>query len=64
MKKADVQIGAVYTAKVSGRLTHVRITGTCDYGGWVGINVATGREIRIRGAQRLRREVTAPVVAP
>jgi len=33
----------------------VRITGESPYGGWRGKNLATGREIRIRSAARLRR---------
>ncbi len=55
MKKAEVQIGTTYIAKVSGVLAKVRITGASPYGGWVGKNLATGREIRIRSAARLRR---------
>ncbi len=55
MKKQDVQIGSVYIAKVSGALTKVRIDRQSPYGGWQGTNLATGREVRIRGAARLRR---------
>ena len=55
MKKAEVQIGNTYIAKVSGVLAKVRITGESPYGGWNGRNLATGREIRIRSAARLRR---------
>jgi hypothetical protein len=55
MRKKDVQIGAVYTAKVSGVLTTVRIKSE-RYGGsgWVGVNEKTGREVRVRTAARLR----------
>jgi hypothetical protein len=38
-------------------LAKVRITGESPYGGWRGTNLATGREIRIRSAARLRRLV-------
>jgi len=55
MKKAEVEIGTTYIAKVSGMLAKVRITGASPYGGWVGRNLATGREVRIRSAARLRR---------
>jgi len=55
MKRQDVQIGSIYIAKVSGVLAKVRITGESPYGGWRGKNLATGREIRIRTAARLRR---------
>ena len=57
MKKADIQVGLTYIAKVSGVLAKVRVTGESPYGGWRGINLATGREIRIRSAARLRRPV-------
>jgi hypothetical protein len=55
MKKAEVQIGNTYIAKVSGVLAKVRITGESPHGGWNGRNLATGREVRIRSAARLRR---------
>lgn len=56
MKKSEVEIGETYIAKVSGKLTAVRIYRESPYGGWCGTNVATGREVHIRGAQRLRRK--------
>ena len=55
MKRAAVQIGSTYIAKVSGVLAKVRITRESPYGGWVGRNLATGREVRLRSAARLRR---------
>ncbi len=55
MKKRDIEIGTTYIAKVSGVLAKVRITGESPYGGWRGKNLATGREVRIRSAARLRR---------
>jgi len=58
MKKAQIQIGVTYRAKVSGKLADVRITGACSYGGWNGINLATNRTVRIKSAQRLRYVVT------
>ena len=58
MTKAKVSIGTTYTVKVSGNLTRVRLTRECEYGGWYGTNLATGREIRIRTAARLRSAIT------
>ena len=58
MKKAEVEIGATYIVKVSGKLAPVKITGQSPYGGWDGRNLDTRRDIRIRSAQRLRRPVT------
>lgn len=57
MKKSEVEIGGTYIAKVSGKLTGVRITRESPYGGWDGTNLATGRAVRIRGGGRLRRKV-------
>lgn len=55
MKKRDIEIGNTYIVKVSGVLAKVRITGESPYGGWRGLNLATGREVRIPSAARLRR---------
>ncbi len=55
MKKADVQIGAVYTVKVSGKLVPVRLDSESVYGGWQGTNLDTGRSVHIRTAAKLRR---------
>jgi hypothetical protein len=60
MKKRDVQLGATYLVKVSGKLTKVRLTRESPYGGWEGVNLATHREVHIRSAARLRAPV--PVV--
>lgn len=57
MKKKDVRIGGRYRAKVSGKLTTVRIDRESPYGGWDATNLETGRRVRIRSAQRLRYEV-------
>lgn len=59
MKKAEVRIGGVYTAKVTGRLTRVRLDYVSPYGGWVATNLATGRQVRIRSAARLRSAVSS-----
>jgi len=54
MKNAEIKIGGVYRAKVSDKLTDVRIDRTNPHGGWDGTNLATGKTIRIKSAQRLR----------
>lgn len=56
MKKSKVRVGNWYIAKVSGKLVTVAIQSTMMTGGWHALNLATGRKLRIRGAQRLRRE--------
>ena len=62
MQKHNVKVGSTYIVKVSGTLAKVRITREHERGGWYGINLATGREIRIRTAARLRSE-DAPAVS-
>lgn len=57
MRKKDVVIGHIYTAKVSGAVVRVRIVGESSLGGWDAVNQATGRKIRIKSAQRLRSHV-------
>lgn len=54
MKKTEVEIGKQYVAKVSGRLTTVKITGVNRHGGWDAVNVESKKPVRIKSAQRLR----------
>ena len=54
MKRDDVQIGAVYTAKVTNKVVEVRIDAESPHGGWDATNLATGKKVRIKTAQRLR----------
>ena len=60
MRKSDIQIGNKYVVKVSGRLVPVTIVRESAYGGWIGRNDSTGREIRVRSAARLRRPYSKP----
>lgn len=57
MKKADIEIGGVYSAKVSGKLCPVKIMRESRFGGWDAKNTSTGRAVRIKSAQRLRSRV-------
>ena len=54
MKKDQIKIGGLYTAKVSDKLVAVRIDSTHSAGGWMATNTATGKVVRIKSAQRLR----------
>lgn len=54
MKKAEIENGRCYIALVSGKLVTVKINRESYYGGWDATNLATGRRIRIKSAQRLR----------
>ena len=60
MKKADIQIGATYLVKVAGNLVPVKITREHDNGGWEGTSVKTGKTIRIKSPQRLRKRLAEP----
>jgi hypothetical protein len=59
--KKDVKIGETYLANVSGGRVQVRILREAvrsrlspnTHTGWVALNLATGKEIRIKSAQRL-----------
>ena len=66
MKNSDVEIGGRYTAKISGKMTIVRILEQRVHHDafrrrerttWVAVNEATGRRVDIRSAQRLRSRV-------
>lgn len=59
MKKDEVQIGATYLVRVTGKLAPVRIVCEHPHRGWNGVNVDTKREVRIKSAQRLRKRLDA-----
>ena len=58
MKRKDVEIGGIYAVKVSGKVVPVRLDRESPYGGWIGINTKTRREVRIRTAGKLRFRLT------
>jgi hypothetical protein len=57
MKKNEVKIGGVYTAKVTNKVVQVRIDAESRYGGWDGTNMETGKKVRIKSPTRLRAAV-------
>jgi len=57
MKKAQIEVGAVYAVKVSGKVAPVKIIRESFRGGWDGTNMTTGRAIRIKLAQKCRYRV-------
>jgi len=58
MKKNEVKIGQCYMTKVTNCEVPVRIDAANAQGGWDAKNIATGRKVRIKSAQRLRRKCT------
>jgi len=54
MKKSDVKVGGTYLAKVSDKVVSVRLEAENPHGGWDATNLATGKKVRIKSAQRLR----------
>ncbi|MBP7946073.1 MAG: winged helix-turn-helix domain-containing protein [Verrucomicrobia bacterium] len=57
MKNSDVQMGATYLVKVADNLVPVKLTREHPSGGWEGVSVKTGKTIRIKSAQRLRKRL-------
>ncbi len=57
MRKQDVEVGKMYAVKVSGKMAPVRIDRVSPYGGYDGINIRTGRSVRLRTAGRLQYEL-------
>ena len=64
MKKNEVKIGGVYKTKVSNNIVSVKITHERPSGGWDGLNLKTGKTVRIKTAQRLRGVVSQPTISP
>jgi hypothetical protein len=64
MKKNEVQVGGVYSAKVSDKLVEVRIDAENRHGGWDATNLATNKKVRIKSAQRLRAVVGGESAEP
>lgn len=59
MKKAEIRIGGKYYANVSGNRCEIQIDAEKPRGGWDATNLATGKKILIKSAQRLQGEVGA-----
>ena len=64
MKKNEVKIGGVYTAKVTNKLVQVRIDAASRYGGWDGTNLTTDKKIRIKSPAKLREAVGGDTSKP
>ena len=64
MKKSDVKIGGVYSAKITDEIVPVRIERTNPKGGWDATNLKSKRTVRIKSAMKLRGEVASPQDAP
>jgi len=59
VKTKDVEIGASYLVKVGQNLAPVVIVSENPHGGWNGESAKTGKAIRIKSAQRLRKRLAA-----
>jgi hypothetical protein len=57
MKKAEVKIGGKYYANVTGKKVEIQIDSEKPSGGWNATNLATGKKILVKSAQRLHGEV-------
>ncbi|MCC6239690.1 MAG: winged helix-turn-helix domain-containing protein [Phycisphaerales bacterium] len=54
MKNSEITLGGTYLAKITDKVVPVRIDATNPHGGWDATNLATGKKVRIKSAQRLR----------
>lgn len=54
MKKNVVKLGQTYAAKVAGEVVPVKLEKINSHGGWDGVNLRSGKPVRIRSSQRLR----------
>lgn len=58
MKKNEIEVDAIYAVAVSGKVAPVKILRECESGGWIGKNMHTERQVRIRSAQKCRYQMT------
>lgn len=74
MKKSSIQVGGVYVARVSGKLTEVRVDAINERGDFCSrtggyhstdcfdvTNLATGRKLTFRSAEKFRYPVQDPI---
>jgi hypothetical protein len=54
MKNSEVTLSGTYLAKITDKVVPVRIDQANPHGGWDATNLATGKKVRIKSAQRLR----------
>jgi hypothetical protein len=54
MRKDQVHVGHTYVAKISDKLTRVRIDGENAHGGWDATNLTTNKQVRIKSPAKLR----------
>ncbi|MGV3483350.1 MAG: winged helix-turn-helix domain-containing protein [Planctomycetaceae bacterium] len=54
MKKAEIKIGGKYYANVTNKRVEIQIDSEKSSGGWNATNLATGKRIHIKSAQRLQ----------
>ncbi len=54
MKKDQIELGGTYLATVTDKVVSVRLEAANPHGGWDATNLATGKKVRIKSAQRLR----------
>jgi len=60
VKKNEIEIGQVYSAKVTDKVVPVRIDKANPRGGWDATNLHTNRSVRIKSPRKLRGRATAP----
>lgn len=64
MKKEQIKIGQLYSAKVTDKVVPVRIEAEHASGGWHAVNTITNRKVHIKSAAKLRSTITIPKTEP
>ena len=64
MRKDQVHVGHTYIAKISDKLTRVRIDGANTHGGWDATNLGTNKKVRIKSPAKLRGPAPDKAAAP
>jgi hypothetical protein len=60
VKQEQIEIGNVYTAKVTDKVVPVRIDAEHPSGGWHAVNTTTNRKVHIKSAAKLRKQIKVP----
>jgi len=64
MKYAEIILGKTYNVLLSGKIRSVKLIGEHHAGGFFGVNLTTGREVRIPSAKMILKECPEPKTLP
>jgi len=58
MKRTEIEVGKFYIAEISGNQTIVKVTDSCQTGGWYAVIIKTNRQVILRSPSCIKREAT------